>query len=71
MVLWYTMLFITRSWDGLHYIMSLSISCLIDLIFSASSLFSLVITLTAMTGREIPQARPSAALDATKTYGTF
>lgn len=43
----------------------------IVLIWLESSLFSFVVTLAAMTGRVTPQARPSAALDSTKMYGTF
>lgn len=30
-----------------------------------------MVTLAEMTGRETLQARPSAALEGTKTYGTF
>ena len=32
---------------------------------------SLVVTEHAITGRETPQARPSATFDGTNTYGTF
>ena len=51
--------------------MSLSTLSLIVLIWLESSLFSFVVMLAAMTGRVTPQARPSAALDSTNTYGTF
>ena len=36
-----------------------------------SSRASLVVTLAAMTGRDTLQARPRAALDGMKMYGTF
>ena len=36
-----------------------------------SSRTSLVVTLAAMTGRDTLQARPRAAFDGMKTYGTF
>ena len=50
---------------------SLSMSCLMVWIWLESSLFSFVVMLAAMTGLVTPQARPSAALEGTKTYGTF
>lgn len=36
-----------------------------------SSRASLVVTLAEMTGRDTLQARPRAAFDGMKTYGTF
>jgi hypothetical protein len=41
------------------------------LIWLDSSWASLVVTLAAITGRVTLQARPSAAFDGTKMYGTF
>ena len=40
-------------------------------VWGLSWLASLLVMLHAMTGRETPAARPSAAFDGTKTYGTF
>ena len=40
-------------------------------IWSFSCEASFDVTAHAMTGRDTPQARPSANLDSTKTYGTF
>ena len=53
------------------YTMSLSTSSLIVWIWLESSLFSLVVMLAAMTGLVTPHARPSAAFELTKMYGTF
>jgi hypothetical protein len=44
---------------------------LIVRIWLESSWASLVVTLAAMTGRVTLQARPRAALEGTKIYGTF
>ena len=44
---------------------------LIVWIWLCSSRASLVVTLAATTARDTPQARPSAILDGTNTYGTF
>lgn len=41
------------------------------MIWAFSWLPSLVVTEQAITGRDTPQARPRAALEGTKTYGTF
>ena len=51
--------------------MSLSTASWIVWIWLESSLFSLVVMLAAMTGLVTPHARPRAALELTKMYGTF
>ena len=51
--------------------MSFSMASLILRIWLWSSRASLVVTLAAMTGRDTLQARPRAAFDGIKTYGTF
>lgn len=48
-----------------------SIFSLIVAICDCSSRASFVVMLAAMTGLETSHARPSAAFDGTKTYGTF
>lgn len=55
----------------LFYTISLSMALLTVWMTLASSVFSLVVMLAEITGLETPQARPRAALEATKTYETF
>ena len=50
---------------------SFSIAFWIDLICEVSCDPSLIVTEAAITGRDTEQARPSACLDRTNTYGTF
>lgn len=51
--------------------MSFSIACFTAWICGLSAEPSAATMEHAMTGRETPQARPSATLDGTNTYGTF
>jgi hypothetical protein len=53
------------------YTSSFSIAFFIVVTWLCSSLDSLVVTLAAITGRETLHARPRAAFDGTKMYGTF
>lgn len=67
---------IGNSWLSLHqcnknHTSSLSIASWTDWICGFSWEPSFMVTEVAMTGRDTPQARPSACLERTNTYGTF